>query len=149
MYCNTCGREVAPNARFCDNCGSVIERQDNEPQNEPQNEPGYAPGTPNQGGMSYGTAGTVPNYLTQSIVATVLSLVCCGIIGSIPGIVAIVNASKVNTQLAGGDYAGAVNSSNNAKTWSWVAIGLGIFGALIYLVIFAFIVLAGTISGLQ
>ena len=149
MYCNTCGREVAPNARFCDNCGSVIERQDNESQNEPQNEPSYAPGTPNQGGMSYGTAGTVPNYLTQSIVATVLSLVCCGIIGSIPGIVAIVNASKVNAQLAGGDYAGAVNSSNNAKTWSWVAIGLGIFGALIYLVIFAFIVLAGTISGLQ
>ena len=37
-FCTTCGREVDPGARFCDNCGAVIDRQGTDPQ--------YAPGMP-------------------------------------------------------------------------------------------------------
>ena len=63
--------------------------------------------------------GTVPNYLVQSILVT---LCCC-----LPlGVVAIVYASQVNSKLAVGDHQGAVNSSNNAKKWCWIAFGLGI-----------------------
>lgn len=62
---------------------------------------------------------TRSNYLVQAILVTI----CCCIPG---GIVAIVYAAQVNGRLAAGDYAGAVNASNNAKTWCWVSFGLGI-----------------------
>lgn len=74
--------------------------------------------------------GTVPNYLAWSIVATVLSLCLCCIIGTIPGIVAIVFSAKVNTLLGQGDLAGAQRASSTAKTWCWVTTGLCIVGLL-------------------
>jgi hypothetical protein len=74
--------------------------------------------------------GTVPNYLAWSIVVTVLSLCLCCIIGTIPGIVAIVFSAKVNTLLGQGDLAGAQRASSTAKTWCWVTTGLCIIGLL-------------------
>jgi hypothetical protein len=68
---------------------------------------------------------TVPNYLVQSILVT---LCCC----LFPGIVAIVYAAQVNGKLAAGDYAGAVAASKNAKTWCWVAFGLGAVLSVLY-----------------
>src|SRR5881397_3328153 len=53
--------------------------------------------------------GAVPNYLVQAILVT---LFCC-----IPfGIVSIVYAAQVNDKLMRWDYAGAVDSSQKAKT---------------------------------
>ncbi len=149
MYCNTCGQEVSQDSRFCDNCGAAIEPQVAGLQNEPQYEPQYAPGMPYQDTAGSDRPVDVPNYLVQSILATVFSLVCCGIIGCIPGAVAIVFSTQVNSKLNSGDYAGAVSSSRNAKTWSWVAIGLGILGAVVGLIVVLFLGLAGVISGLQ
>lgn len=74
--------------------------------------------------------GTVPNYLAWSIIVTVLSLCLCCIVGTIPGIVAIVFSAKVNTLLGQGDLAGAQRASNTAKTWCWVTTGLCIIGLL-------------------
>ena len=37
---------------------------------------------------------------------------------------------------AGGDYAGAQAASNNAKIWCWVSFGIGLFGTLLWLLIF-------------
>lgn len=74
--------------------------------------------------------GTVPNYLAWSIVVTVLSLCLCCIIGTIPGIVAIVFSAKVNTLLGQGDLAGAQRASSTAKTWCWVTTGLCVIGLL-------------------
>jgi len=55
--------------------------------------------------------GSVPNYLWQSIVVTVL---CC-----LPfGVVSIVHAAKVDSLLAQGDLAGAMVASNSAKNWA-------------------------------
>lgn len=69
----------------------------------------------------------VPNYLVQSILVTIC---CC-----IPlGIVAIVFAAQVNSKLAAGDYAGAVDSSQKAKMWCWIAFGLGLVVTLIWMV---------------
>jgi hypothetical protein len=67
----------------------------------------------------------IPNYLVQSILVT---LCCC-----LPaGIVAIVYAAQVNSKVAAGDIAGAMESSRLAKIWSWVGFGLGILVTLIY-----------------
>jgi hypothetical protein len=42
------------------------------------------------------------------------------------GIVAIVFASQVNTKLAAGDVAGAVESSNKAKMWTIISAVVGL-----------------------
>ena len=71
--------------------------------------------------------GTVPNYLIQSILATVF---CCWPIG----IVAIIFAAQVNSKLAAGDYQGAVDASNKAKTWTYWSFGLGAGIVVLYIV---------------
>jgi hypothetical protein len=63
--------------------------------------------------------GPVKNYLVESI----LLLVCCGGVFAIP---AIVYACQVNSKLSVGDYNGAVQASNNAKTWCLVALCIGL-----------------------
>ena len=74
------------------------------------------------GGMP---AGNVPTYLAQAILCT---LFCC-----LPaGIVAIVYSAQVSSKLGSGDYAGAMQSSENAKKWAWVSFGVGIAVSLIY-----------------
>ncbi|UNK41989.1 CD225/dispanin family protein [Luteimonas sp. S4-F44] len=94
----------------------------------PPPNPYDAPGTPLPGTPI--APGTVPNHLAWSIIATVLSLCLCCIVGTIPGIVAIVFSAKVNTLLGQGDLAGAQRASNTAKTWCWVTTGLCIIGLL-------------------
>ena len=74
------------------------------------------------GGMP---ARDVPTYLAQAILCT---LFCC-----LPaGIVAIVYAAQVSSKLGAGDYAGAIQSSANAKKWAWVSFGVGLAVSLIY-----------------
>jgi hypothetical protein len=70
-------------------------------------------------------AGTVPNYMVQSILVT---LCCC-----LPlGIVGIVKAGEVNNRLALGDYDGAVKASRTVKTMLWIGFGLGLGGSILY-----------------
>lgn len=79
--------------------------------------------------------GSVPNYLWQSIVVTVL---CC-----LPfGVVSIVHAAKVDSLLAQGDLVGATAASKSAKNWA--IAGLATWGGIvgIYL-IFVIIVAVG------
>ncbi len=82
---------------------------------------GPTPTPPYPGGMPR----EVPNYLVQSILCT---LCCC-----LPfGIVAIVFAAQVNTKLAVGDYAGALQSSNLAKGWCLAAFITGLIGIALW-----------------
>ncbi|MEE8450558.1 MAG: CD225/dispanin family protein [Thermoguttaceae bacterium] len=78
--------------------------------------------SPGQANSPHGTTpapGSVPNNLVFAILVTFF---CC-----MPfGIVAIIFAAQVNGKLAGGDYQGAVEASNNAKTWCLVALGCGL-----------------------
>lgn len=75
--------------------------------------------------------GPVPNYLVWAILITVASLCLCCVVGTIPGIVAIVFASQVNGKLSAGDRDGALRASKNAKLWCWITTGLCIFGLLL------------------
>ena len=127
MYCTTCGREVAPDARFCDNCGAALDRQ--------SGGTGFAPGMPpDQTG--YGAPVDIPNYLIQAILVTIF---CC-----LPaGIVAIVFAAQVNGQVRSGNLADAQRLSRNAKTWCWISLGVGLAVAVFYLLFFIFGIMAG------
>ena len=79
---------------------------------------------------------SVPNYLVQSILAT---LFCC-----LPfGIVAIVFAAQVNGKLQANDYPGALQASKSAKMWCWVAFGVGLVFIIGYT---AFILIFGAAS---
>ena len=67
------------------------------------------------------------NYLAFAIITTIL---CC-----LPfGIISIIFAAQVNSKWAAGDFAGAQNSSRNAKTWAWVSFAIGISVLIIYLI---------------
>lgn len=87
--------------------------------------PGYgAPGYP---GPGYG--GPPPSsYLVWAILVT---LFCC-----LPfGIVSIVFAAQVNSKWTAGDFYGAMDYSNKARTWTIVSAVLGFIGIIIYVII--------------
>jgi hypothetical protein len=67
------------------------------------------------------------------LVWAILTTVCCGCLPF--GIVAIVYASQVDGKYAAGDYQGAVDSANKAKTWCWVSFGIGIVVTIISVLI--------------
>jgi len=67
----------------------------------------------------------IPNYMAQSILVT---LFCC-----LPaGIPAIVYAAQVNSKLQAGDVAGAMDSSQKAKSWCWWSFGIGMAVVVLY-----------------
>lgn len=76
-------------------------------------------------------AGPPPkNWLVESILVTIF---CC-----LPfGIVGIVNAANVNSRLAVGDYAGAVQASQQAGKWTKIGFFVSLAGLLLYIVFIA------------
>ena len=73
-----------------------------------------------------GTSATVPNYMVPAII----SIFCCWPL-AIP---AIIFAAQVNNKAQAGDIAGAQDASKKAKMFSFIAIGLGLLGVLIYVI---------------
>jgi hypothetical protein len=102
-------------------------------------QPGYGQqppyGQPAHGQPQYGQpyGSPPPNYLVWAILSTVL---CC-----LPlGIVSIVYAAQVNGKFAGGDVAGALESSRKAKQFAiWSAVA-GLVVVLLYAVFVALVV---------
>ncbi len=80
------------------------------------------------------------NYLVFAILTTIF---CCQVFG----IVSIVYAAQVNSKWYAGDYKGAINSSRNAKTWAWVAFGIGIISWAVGLLFGLFGILTGIGAG--
>ena len=78
------------------------------------------------------------NYLVWGILVTIL----CGC-GMPLGIVSIINASKVGSAYAAGDYVGAEKASKAAKKWAiWGAVSGGVF-VLLYLLFVVVVAAAG------
>ena len=74
-----------------------------------------------------GTPDNVTNYLIPAII----SLFCC-----LPlGVVGVIFAAQVNGKVAAGDTAGALDASKKAKLFSFIAIGLGLAGIAVYVLI--------------
>jgi hypothetical protein len=74
---------------------------------------------------------SIPNHLAWAIISMIVSFCLCCFVGGIPGVVAIVYAAQVNSELNHGNEAGARRASDNAKTWCWVATALAVLGVLL------------------
>jgi len=78
----------------------------------------------------------IPTYLVQSILTTCF---CC-----MPfGIVAIVYAAQVDSKQSVGDYEGARRSSDSAKMWCWVSVGVWVAAMVAYVGMFAIFAAVG------
>ena len=114
MYCPTCGSGNDDSSSFCRACGGSLKSETTE--DPPQR---------------------VPTHFVWAILVTIF---CC-----LPfGIVSIVYAAQVNTKLVAGDVDGALQASNNAKMWAWIAFAFGLvsFGG------FGFWTLGGLLPGI-
>lgn len=72
------------------------------------------------------------NFLPWAIISTIL---CC-----LPfGIVAIVYATQVDSYWFSGNYEASRRAAKNARTWTWVSVGVAAFCWLVYvLLVFVF-----------
>ena len=75
-----------------------------------------------------GGPANIPNYLVPAILAT---LFCC-----LPlGVVSIIFATQVNSKVAAGDIAGAMEASRKAKMFLFIAVGGGLLALICYVVL--------------
>lgn len=119
MNCPNCGTNNLDNATVCANCGRSLSVGAQSYTPPPPVSPGYGASPSAAAGMN------IPNYLWQSVVATIC---CCPPLG----IAAIIFAAQVNSKLAQGDTAGALESSRKAKMFALIAVGLGLVGMIIW-----------------
>ena len=68
-----------------------------------------------------GAGPSVPSYMLQAVLCTVLLF-------PVGGIIAIVYGVRVNRRLAIGDWDGASHASRMARTWCWISVAVGFIG---------------------
>ena len=79
-----------------------------------------------------GATSDVPNYLIPAILSTIF---CC-----LPlGVVSIIFATQVNSKVATGDIAGAMEASRKAKMFMFIAVGLGVLTWICVVVMWIFV----------
>lgn len=79
------------------------------------------------------------NGMVLSIVATVLNVIICNLLGLVCSVIAIVMSSQVNQKFLRGDLAGAQSSAKTGKILGWIGIGLFAFGLVVSILYFAVI----------
>lgn len=128
MYCTKCGTRNDDSATTCIQCGTSLRPAAFGSPAVPSATPpppqapiaqSYIPPPPPVVAQPGVPPTVVPNYLVQAILVT---LCCC-----LPlGIVSIIFATQVNTKLAVGDVAGAMESSRQAKLFAWIGLAAGL-----------------------
>jgi len=88
-----------------------------------------------QNNMGNGPVQPIDDSKTLSIVALVLSIVCCNIISIVFGILAIIKSNDVAKYQGMGQTQMALSAAKNAKLFSWIAIGVIIFGFILNIII--------------
>ena len=131
MNCTNCGHQNTAGATVCEQCGAALPvAPPTPPMSEtpatPPPQAAAAPPAAPAGAPGAGMRAPIPNHLVWAILVT---LFCC-----LPGgIVAIVYAAQVDGKAASGDYAGAQQSSDNAKLWCWISLGVGLVAIVAWL----------------
>lgn len=114
--CSKCGKEIHDGFESCWNCGKPKDGSAPAEQQTSEESQGAAPDQVKQG---------VNTYLTEAILVT---LFCCWPLG----IVAIVFAAQAKGKLDAGDYTGAAEVAQKAKSWCMVSLVLGLVAIVIY-----------------
>lgn len=136
MFCPKCGSQNSDTAGFCASCGAPLKTAANTGGTFGAPPPPPPPAPPH----NYGGGSVKPkNWLVESILVTIL---CC-----LPfGIAGIVNATKVDSKYAAGDYAGAEQASQEAAKWTKIGFFVGIGLSVIY---FIWMVAMGGMAAMQ
>lgn len=110
-------------------------------QQQPTQPTTYGPSTTNQpyAPPQYGPSTNQPTnqvmpktWLTESVLVTAASLLCCfNIVGIITGVLAIFKANGVKNKFMKGDVTGANNDSASAKKWVLITVVVGVVWTLI------------------
>jgi Interferon-induced transmembrane protein len=116
IFCSQCLTGNAEDALYCSTCGAHLN-----PAGEIKSAAEFSP-RPRTGVR-------VPNYMLFAVLVTILCFLPTGII-------AIIDASQVNSRLALGDIAGAKRASKNAQMWCLISLGIGLFGGLMFVLLF-------------
>ena len=94
--------------------------------NQPYAPPQYGPSTNQPQQMMPKT------WLTESILVTVASVLCCfNIVGLITGVLAIIKANGVKSKYMSGDVKGANDASASAKKWGLITVVVGVVWSLV------------------
>jgi len=144
MNCPKCGWDNPDDAAKCANCFAELTPGQPQPTQQMPQQPPQQPY-----GQQYqpGPAIDVPDYMVWSIIITILSLLCCCFlpVSVAFGVVAIVKSSTANNKKSLGDYYGALQDANAAKTWLWWAAGIDIAGLIAWIALF---ILGVTMGGM-
>ena len=137
LICPSCSHTNPDDSRFCQKCGSPLSESDRSTKMEPEDryQSGYGDYGSGAGG-DYVTRSSPSGMLVWSILATIF---CC----QIAGIVSIVFTALAMSADGQGNYALANRHLKTAKTWAWVAFGVGIAFTVLYGVLIAVGALAG------
>ena len=135
VNCPECDTTISSKAISCPHCGVPIAQ---EPTQEPAQQP--AQQAPPVNKPNPVTDPPPKTWLVESILATIL---CC-----IPfGIVAIVYATRVESNWYVGNKELALSSSKSAKSWTLVSVFIGLGISLIYIILMSLGIVAGLFSG--
>ena len=144
MFCPNCGANNPDTAAVCAQCNHPIPQFSSTPQVVPPLA-ATVPAAPAVPGAPAVRPVEVPNYLTQSIIMTVASVLCCSMFSLPFSIIALVYSTQVNSKIAANDIAGAIASSKNAKLFNWIAFGIVMAGVLLGIV-YVILIMLGVAS---
>lgn len=118
MYCPFCGKQNSAEVIRCLSCGQSLHFH---------------------AGLQSPTYNRRPEISTHLVQAILVTMFCCQPFG----IVAIVYAAMASSKVSAGDYPGAMDCSQKASNWCWLAFWLG----LIPMAIYAAIMIVGVVTG--
>src|SRR5260370_29134299 len=137
MVCHNGGANSADTGPVCVQCTRAIPQfaSSSQPPQPLQPSPAAIPAPPQPGVVAPPQSlAQIPNYLTQSIIMTVASVLCCSLFSLPFSIIALVYSTQVNGKIAANDIAGALSASKNAKLFCWIAFGIVMAGVLLSIV---------------
>jgi uncharacterized membrane protein YvbJ len=149
MICSKCGAGNLEGQTFCGSCGSPLENststlfQSQDSYQEEEN-PYKADETNSISAPSNSGLVRPKSYQTEAIIVTIVSTLCCGsLVSLILGIIAIVKASKVDSEFAMGNVHESIQNSKSAKKLTiWAAVIAVIWSIIViilYFVLFFFV----------
>lgn len=164
MYCYKCGAMLPDDANFCDICGAGVQRVRDMRQPPAVPEPPwaapsvqpYAPPPPFQPFAAQAVrrtelppGGKLKDYMPHSVIVTVISLFCCQPFSLILGIIAIVFASKSQTESRKGDLKAAYDAAGTSRILWMISAGLIILGIVLMIIWIVFTVVTGNAGSFQ